>query len=168
MFKIREITPQDAEILAPVAHKIFLETFLPTNTAKSVMDYANVHLTPTALAQDIARPQTWTLGVFVEEQIVGYMLMLVNEQETYQDISLELKRFYLLAEYHGRGWAQEMMATCEKKAKELGFSAMWLGVWENNFRAQKFYQKCGFEKIASHPFIMGDEAQTDFIMAKRF
>ena len=39
---------------------------------------------------------------------------------------------------------------------------MWLGVWEHNYRAQKFYQKMGFEDTGyKHPFPIGNTPQTD-------
>jgi ribosomal protein S18 acetylase RimI-like enzyme len=43
---------------------------------------------------------------------------------------------------------------------------MWLGVWEKNFRAQKFYEKWGFEKFSEHVFLMGDDPQIDWLLKK--
>ena len=51
-------------------------------------------------------------------------------------------------------------------ATEGKFDWIWLGVWEFNPRAQKFYQKWGFEKFSEHAFYMGEEKQTDWLMRK--
>jgi ribosomal protein S18 acetylase RimI-like enzyme len=41
---------------------------------------------------------------------------------------------------------------------------MWLGVWENNHRAIKFYHDFGFKKFDSHIYVMGDDPQNDWMM----
>jgi ribosomal protein S18 acetylase RimI-like enzyme len=46
-------------------------------------------------------------------------------------------------------------------------SDAWLGVWEDNHRAIRFYEKNGFEKFDSHPFILGESKQTDLLMKLR-
>jgi len=43
---------------------------------------------------------------------------------------------------------------------------VWLGVWEKNINAIAFYKRLGFYEDGRHPFKMGDELQTDFIMKK--
>lgn len=53
-----------------------------------------------------------------------------------------------------------------KRAEDLNKSEVWLGVWENNLPAQKFYQYMGFERYSEHKFVMGDSIQTDYILTK--
>ncbi|MCU0393812.1 MAG: GNAT family N-acetyltransferase, partial [Thermoflexibacter sp.] len=86
----------------------------------------------------------------------------------YEGTPLELKRFYLLKAYQGKGIARDMMEACYGIAKDLGYKKFWLGVWEHNHRAQAFYKKCGFRKVSSHPFDMGGEIQTDDILLKEW
>ena len=49
-------------------------------------------------------------------------------------------------------------------ARELGCDVMWLGVWEYNPRAQRFYEKNGFRVVGSHVFQLGSDPQTDLLM----
>ena len=49
-------------------------------------------------------------------------------------------------------------------AKQKKVDFIWLGVWEENHRALRFYTKNGFVAFDSHIFLMGDEAQTDIMM----
>lgn len=51
-------------------------------------------------------------------------------------------------------------------AREQGFSHIWLGVWEENFTAQKVYQKLGYVMAGDHDFTIGEVVQTDHIMVK--
>ncbi|MNY40956.1 Protease synthase and sporulation negative regulatory protein PAI 1 [compost metagenome] len=46
-------------------------------------------------------------------------------------------------------------------------SSIWLGVWEENSRAIKFYTKNGFVAFDQHIFKMGDDEQIDIMMKKR-
>ena len=46
----------------------------------------------------------------------------------------------------------------------MGYRKAWLGVWENNFRAIKFYEKYGFKKIGQHNFLLGNDLQTDYLL----
>ena len=48
--------------------------------------------------------------------------------------------------------------------KEMGYRKAWLGVWENNCRALKFYEKYGFKKIGQHNFLLGNDLQTDYLL----
>ena len=47
-------------------------------------------------------------------------------------------------------------------AQQNKYEAVWLGVWENNFKAQKFYGKYGFVNSGhTHDFPIGETPQTD-------
>ena len=45
-------------------------------------------------------------------------------------------------------------------------TALWLGVWEHNPRAQAFYRKAGFADVGSKVFVVGTDAQADRVMLK--
>jgi ribosomal protein S18 acetylase RimI-like enzyme len=51
-------------------------------------------------------------------------------------------------------------------AKGRGKEYLWLGVWEHNERARRFYQKNGFYRIGEHTFVMGDDPQTDYLLRR--
>ena len=45
-------------------------------------------------------------------------------------------------------------------------SYVWLGVWEHNHRALRFYEKNGFTAFGTHIFQLGNDQQTDILMQK--
>ena len=59
------------------------------------------------------------------------------------------------------------MKTCLHYAEEQDHDVVWLGVWEQNEQAKEFYNKWGFEKFGEHIFMLGDDAQTDWLMQKK-
>jgi ribosomal protein S18 acetylase RimI-like enzyme len=50
------------------------------------------------------------------------------------------------------------------KAKNKLKKVLWLGVWERNRRAIDFYSRFGFQKFGEHVFMVGNDAQTDWLM----
>jgi ribosomal protein S18 acetylase RimI-like enzyme len=49
-------------------------------------------------------------------------------------------------------------------ARKEHFKWVWLGVWENNNRAIRFYEKFGFSVFDHHIFRVGSDNQTDVLM----
>jgi ribosomal protein S18 acetylase RimI-like enzyme len=81
--------------------------------------------------------------------------------------AIEIERIYADKDYVGKNVGKLLMKTCINMAKERGHTFIWLGVWENNPRAIAFYEKYGFEKFGSHPFLLGSDLQTDLLMKKK-
>ncbi len=40
---------------------------------------------------------------------------------------------------------------------------IWLGVWDRNLQARKFYERCGYKKIGMESFILGSDKQKDTV-----
>lgn len=98
----------------------------------------------------------------------GYIKL--NEAASQTDIhdknSLEIERIYVSSEFQGCGLGSALMNLALETASERKKGYVWLGVWENNKKALEFYGKNGFRKIGEHLFVMGDDAQTDYIMRR--
>ena len=45
----------------------------------------------------------------------------------------------------------------------MGYNKVWLGVWEKNFKAIRFYKKYGFKKFGQHNFLLRNDLQTDYL-----
>ena len=78
--------------------------------------------------------------------------------------SIELHRFYLDRAAHGSGLAQRLMQASLAAAARQGAAVVWLGVWERNPRAIRFYERIGFADVGSQTFVVGTDRQTDRVM----
>ena len=58
------------------------------------------------------------------------------------------------------------MKVCLHEAVAAGCDVIWLGVWEHNPRAIAFYHKWGFKQVGTQTFHLGDDLQTDWVMAR--
>ena len=69
----------------------------------------------------------------------------------------------------GLEWARDRLlgpkeVDVDGKERRAG---VWLGVWEENVKAQRFYGRWGFEEqLGTHDFVMGDTKQTDLLIVK--
>jgi ribosomal protein S18 acetylase RimI-like enzyme len=77
---------------------------------------------------------------------------------------LEIQRIYVVQEYKGRHIGSKLLKKAMEVAKNNNHSYIWLGVWENNQNAIRFYEKHGFEKYDSHIFKLGQDEQIDHLM----
>jgi ribosomal protein S18 acetylase RimI-like enzyme len=53
------------------------------------------------------------------------------------------------------------------EAAGRGKDAVWLGVWERNARAIRFYEEWDFHPAGTQPFLLGTDLQTDLVMVRR-
>lgn len=165
---IRRATEDDAERLAEMARRTFVETFGPDNTAENMaMHVAQSFGTDIQLGQ-IRDARMVTLLAEIGSTMAGFAQVRRGAWPpcVTGDSPVELWRFYVDRPFHGRGIAQALMGAVEQVARELDAHTLWLGVWERNPRAIAFYAKCGFVDVGAHGFIFGTEEQTDRVMAR--
>ena len=72
----------------------------------------------------------------------------------------------MLKEFLGKTIGQLLLEHAFQIAREKGNENVWLGVWEQNKRAIRFYQKNDFEEFDKHIFMLGEDVQTDILMKK--
>jgi diamine N-acetyltransferase len=167
----RRGTPRDAEELAPLAIKIFNDTFAghPLNKPEDMEAYIAEAFSLEQIRRELSDKDTIIFIVETDGKMVGFAKL--HEHSTENCVSdldpIEIQRFYIAHEYHGRGLAQALMQKCLEIAREKNYQTIWLGVWEHNYRAQRFYEKLGFKIIGDHIFQLGNDAQTDLVMEKK-
>lgn len=100
--------------------------------------------------------------------MIGYLKINLGQAQTEKlDLdALEIERIYLLKAFYGQKVGQLLYQKAIDIAHEIQASYVWLGVWEENYRALKFYEKNGFIAFDKHKFWLGDDEQTDLMMKK--
>ena len=168
--QIRRAGIEDSAILSKLACQTFYDTFTGTCTDEDMRSFLEQFFNKDALFRELQNEND--LCFFVEENNVpiGYIRFMEdysNFPYMNQWKSLELKRIYILKEHHGKGIAQKLMDFYLDHARNHNYKAVWLGVWEHNSRAQKFYEKYGFVNSGyTHDFPIGNTPQTDIWMWK--
>jgi ribosomal protein S18 acetylase RimI-like enzyme len=80
--------------------------------------------------------------------------------------SVELVRFYVDDAWQGQGLAHVLMDHVLAAAAARDAQTVWLSVWQVNARAVAFYRRRGFQIIGVQTFHVGDDPQTDWVMAR--
>lgn len=165
---IKKCTLQDVDRLCKISTETFYETFADTNTAENMTAYLESAYNEEKLCKELCNPDSSFFFLYVDERLAGYMK--INEFPSQTDINdinaLELERLYILKEFQGLRLGNDLMNYAIQTATERGKKYIWLGVWEHNERAKRFYNKHGFYRIGEHSFIVGDDVQTDYVMRK--
>lgn len=74
---------------------------------------------------------------------------------------IELRQLYVLKDWHGTGAAQALMDWALEVARSGEHDDMYLSVYSDNVRAQRFYARYGFEEVGKVVFMVGDQADDD-------
>ena len=165
---IKKCTLQDLESLQKISIETFYQTFADVNTAENMKAYLENAYNEEKIYKELSNPNSSFFFVYVDERLAGYLKL--NEFPSQSDIndidSLELERIYILKEFQGAGLGKDLLEHAISIAIEHGKKYIWLGVWEHNEKAKRFYQKNGFYRIGEHSFVVGDDVQIDYIMRK--
>ncbi|MES2359239.1 MAG: GNAT family N-acetyltransferase [Gemmatimonadota bacterium] len=166
---IRAATCEDAPALAEFAERSFRDTFGCDNVESDMAQYVARAFGEETQRAELADSHRVVLLAEIGGVIAGYA-QLMNDSAP-DDIAMErsvieLERFYVAHEWHGRGIAQQLMARATEAADRSGAATLWLAVWERNPRAIAFYRKSGFVDVGSRLFLLGSDRQTDRVMSR--
>ena len=102
----------------------------------------------------------------VKEEIAGYIKLNIGDAQTelVNGNGLEIERIYVVKEHQGKKIGQILFEKALEVANKMNRDFIWLGVWDQNPGAIKFYERNGFEIFDKHRFVLGTEIQTDIMM----
>lgn len=165
---IRRANESDAESLNALAARTFWDTFARHNRPEDMQAYLSEAFTTPKLKAEINDPRATFFVLEIEGVMAGYAKLYAGEAPdcVLGARSIEIVRLYVGEEFLGKGVGPALMNACLDEARRSGCDTVFLGVWEHNERAKAFYRKYGFEVVGSHPFILGEDHQTDLWMAR--
>ena len=166
--RITSLTVSDVSILRGIARDTFIETFSEANKAEDMERYLTENFSEEQLARELSNPDSFFYVAEVNGHVVGYLKLNTAHAQTEPQAAdaLEIERIYVLGSYHGGGVGQALYHHAMSVAEDRKASYVWLGVWEHNHRALRFYEKNGFTAFGTHIFQLGNDQQTDILMKK--
>lgn len=168
---VRRALPEDAEAVAQLAAKAFHDAFAEDNNPDDMEAYMREAFTTEKILCEIEDPKSIYLlaidGDAIGELPLGYAK--INDGGPKESVPssdpIEICRIYARPDLIGRGVGAALMQACLDEAQRLQRDTLWLGVWEHNTRAVRFYERWGFRVVGEHSFILGNDHQTDMVMA---
>lgn len=168
MPNLRIASVHDSRPLAELAETTFRETFADANTAEDMRLHCTSSYGEAIQLGEITNPAMLTLLAEEDGRLIGFAQMRWGDAPSCVAGKApgEIQRLYVERSWHGKGAAQELMATCIAAMEQRNTDTIWLGVWERNPRAMTFYRKFGFIEAGDHVFPLGKDPQRDIIMAR--
>lgn len=143
---IRRAGPADANLIAVVGSATFYEAYFEQDIPSALANYILESFSPEQIAKEIGEPGSEFIIIFHKGKAVGYARL--REAPAAPGVasanSIELQRIYVVERVWGTGAAGKLLDHILNRARERGFDTLWLGVWTENKRAQRFYEKRGF------------------------
>lgn len=163
---IKRVTVADIAQLQKISIQTFTETFSSANTEENMKAYLNNSFSTERLLTELADNNAEFYFAMLDGNVIGYLKTNVGDSQTEikDQKALEIERIYVLKEYHGKKVGHLLYEKAIELSKQRAADYVWLGVWEENPRAIRFYEKNGFVAFNKHTFVLGDDEQTDIMM----
>lgn len=165
---ISKASAKEINTLIQIGQKTFFETYADRNSEKDMQTYLVHNFNEEVIKNQIENPNSDFYIAWAGDEPIGYLKTNTGEAQTdlKETESLEIERIYVVAAYHGKKIGQLLYEKAVTTAREKNKSSIWLGVWEENPKAIRFYEKNGFVSFDKHIFLVGAEEQTDYLMRK--
>ena len=162
----KKCSVNDLDQLVQISKATFIDAFKADNNPDDFKVYIDFAFSKSKLTEELKNQFTRFYFVYADNKLVGYFKL--NENDAQSDIkeenSLELERIYVIPEFQGIGLGKRMLQHVKRLASQSTKTFLWLGVWEHNKAAIKFYQINGFTKFGMHPYYIGKDKQMDWLM----
>lgn len=169
---LRPATSEDVPALVALSRSSFTDAFGHLYRPEDLAAFLDEHRTPEKLAADIASS---AIAVTVAEEagaLLGYSTVYLNEGFDERPAPgpkhpATLSQLYCASGIAGRGIGTQLLENALAQARDAGCDAVQLSVYSENHRAQRLYQRMGFEKVADIDFWVGNHRDDEFLYELR-
>lgn len=164
--RIVECGLADAEELAEIGRETFLDTYSADTSPDDMREFLRNAYRPETVRAELEVPGSRFFIARVGEAAAGYLKLNTGDAqgERLEGVGLEIEAIYVRTPYQGMGIGSLMLAHARAEAEAIGADHIWLGVWELNRPAIRFYERQGFTTVGSRRFRFGSVEHTDLIM----
>ncbi|WPO89291.1 GNAT family N-acetyltransferase [Chryseobacterium sp. HR92] len=166
--EISRVILNDIADLQKIGKDTFFETFSESNSEENMANYLSEGFSEEKLIDELNKEGSEFYFAKIDGKVIGYLKLNtgLSQTELQDNAALEIERIYVLNAYHGKMIGQVLYEKALQRAEFLQAPYIWLGVWEENPKAIRFYEKNGFLVFDKHIFKLGDDEQTDIMMKK--
>ncbi|NUP29415.1 MAG: GNAT family N-acetyltransferase [Nocardia sp.] len=165
----------DAEALSDVAAATFPLACPPGSDMDDIAVFLAEVLSGERFGEYLSDPARTVLKAVADDEIVGYAILHSGPPAdpavaaaVALDPVLEISKMYVLPGHHGTGVSSALMRAALEQARGAGYTGIWLGVNQQNLRAQRFYAKYGFRQVGTRTFTVGRQVHNDYLLRLEF
>jgi ribosomal protein S18 acetylase RimI-like enzyme len=166
---IRRATTNDASILAGLGAATFTETFGHLYPPEDLQTFLTASHSVDAWTRSLSNSQRAVWVATLDDAtpigfiVVGACKLPVENREP---TAGEIQQLYVLARYHNLRLGSRLMDLGLQWLQSQGRTPLYIGVWSENYGAQRFYGRYGFEKVGEYGFPVGKTVDREFILKR--
>ena len=171
--QVRPAQATDVPELADVAAATFPLACPPSSAPDDIAAFIAGNLSADRFDEYLRDPERAVFVAHDEARILGYTMLIrgvADDAEVQRAVperpAVELSKCYVLPDVHGGKVAATLMDASVGFARDLGARCVWLGVNQENQRAQRFYRKHGFEISGTKTFQLGGRIESDYVLVR--
>ena len=168
MVLYRTPIPKDAPALAELARSSFVDAFGHIYSDADLSAFLTQTKSEAAIAAKIGDPRQMLRIAERGGEMIGYCCLGLDygfDFDLGERKGVELGQLYLRGNVTGSGIGEAFVHWAIGEARLLDYDMMVLSVWQQNFGAQRFYRRFGFERIADTTFRVGNQIDQEHLFA---
>ncbi len=171
--QVRPAQAADVAELADVAAATFPLACPPSSAPENIAAFIAGNLSADRFDEYLRDPERAVFVAHDGTRILGYTMLIrgvADDADVQRAVperpAVELSKCYVLPDVHGGKVAASLMNASLQHAGDLGVRCVWLGVNQENERAQRFYRKHGFEVSGTKTFQLGERTESDYVLVR--
>jgi len=158
----------DAAALARLAREAFDAAFGHLYQPQDLSAFLESERSEERYAAQIADPATKVQLAEIERELVAYALIVAGKgfeerPEPRPERPVMLSQLYCAKAATGHGIGAALLEWAVGEARGCGADAVQLSVYSENFGAQRFYRRHGFNHVADIHFWVGNHRDDEFL-----
>jgi ribosomal protein S18 acetylase RimI-like enzyme len=162
--QIVPVRMNELKLLCEISRSTFYDTFSAFNKKEDMDHFLQHSFNEQILQHEMLQQCNHFFFAKDDNTISGYIKLSSAQSRHFDRPALEISRVYVIKEKLGSGLGKAFIEFSKTFAQNMNLKTLYLGVWEHNIRAIDFYKKFGFEKFDEQIFMVGNDAQTDWLM----
>lgn len=157
-------------MLSVLGTTTFYEAYHEQDQPAALASYILESFSPEQVRIEMETPGSGFFIIFLDEKAVGYAKLREDPPApgVTSENAIEIQRFYVVERVWGKGVGETLLNHVLDAAREKGFDTLWLGVWVENMRGRRFYEKQGFAATEGRlEFVYDAGVGINIVMEKR-
>src|SRR5262245_19808347 len=165
----RRATPDDAAAYATISGATFIETFGHLYPPEDLQEFLKRSCTSEACRKVLEDPSVGIWFASLDDSgpvgfvCVGACKLPVQNLEPGAG---EIRQLYVLKQHHNLRLGSQFLNLALDWLVTVGRQPLYVGVWSENYGAQRLYERHGFRKVGEYGFPVGKTVDREFILKR--
>ena len=134
---------KDLDVLTKISRETFIDAFALQNNPDDFNRYITTAFSVSTIRRELNNSSSHFSFIHLQNELIGYFkLNEFDAQNEYKETAgIELERLYITKPHQGKNIGTQTLSKIIAIARQKEKQYIWLGVWEHNLGAIRFYEK---------------------------